>query len=96
MMVQYLALGKHLSKCVGIFVWTMEMANSLLNALLGYQFYFGTNAPEYQCHTLSQNPLPYHMLHACFPHVRSRIIQNVPYIYRNASCIVVYKDACSR
>ena len=48
MMVRYLALGKHSSKCVGIFVWTMEMANSLLNALSGYQFYFGTNAPEYQ------------------------------------------------
>ena len=26
----------------------MEMANSLLNALSGYRFYFGTNAPEYQ------------------------------------------------
>ena len=26
----------------------MEMANTLLNALSGYQFYFGTNAPEYQ------------------------------------------------
>ena len=25
-------------------MWTMEMANTLLNAL----FYFGTNAPEYQ------------------------------------------------
>ena len=48
MMVRYLALGKHSSERVGIFVWTMEMANSLLNALSGYQFYFGTNTPEYQ------------------------------------------------
>ena len=48
MMVQYLALGKHSSERVGIFLWTMEMANTLLNALSGYQFYFGTNAPEYQ------------------------------------------------
>ena len=47
-MVQYLALGKHSSEQVGIFLWTMEMANTLLNALSGYQFYFGTNAPEYQ------------------------------------------------
>ena len=47
-MVQYLALGKHLSEQVGIFVWTMEMANTLLNALSGYRFYFGANAPEYQ------------------------------------------------
>ena len=36
MMVRYLALGKHSSERVGIFVWTMEMANSLLNALSGY------------------------------------------------------------
>ena len=36
------------SEHVGIFVWMMEMANSLLNALLGYRFYFGTNALEYQ------------------------------------------------
>ena len=36
MMVRYLALGKHLSEHVGIFVWTMEMANTLLNALSGY------------------------------------------------------------
>ena len=48
MMVQYLALGKHLSERVGIFVWTMEMANTLLNALSGYRFYFGANTPEYQ------------------------------------------------
>ena len=48
MMVRYLALGKHSSEHVGIFVWTMEMANSLLNALSGYRFYFGTNVPEYQ------------------------------------------------
>ena len=33
---------------MGIFLWTVEMANTLLNALSGYQFYFGTNAPEYQ------------------------------------------------
>ena len=26
----------------------MEMANTLLNTLSGYQFYFGNNAPEYQ------------------------------------------------
>ena len=48
MMVQYLALGKHSSEQVGIFVSMMEMANTLLNALSGYQFYFGANALEYQ------------------------------------------------
>ena len=48
MMVQYLALGKHSSERVGIFVWTIDMANILLNALLGFQFYFGNNVPEYQ------------------------------------------------
>ena len=36
MMVRYLALGKHSSEQVGIFVWMMEMANTLLNALSGY------------------------------------------------------------
>ena len=29
-------------------MWTMDMANTLLNALSGIRFYFGNNAPEYQ------------------------------------------------
>ena len=48
MMVQYLALGKHSSERVGIFLWMVEMANTLMNALSGYQFYFGKDAPEYR------------------------------------------------
>ena len=48
MMVRCLALGKHSSEWVGLFVWTIKMANTLLNALSGFQFYFGNNAPEYQ------------------------------------------------
>ena len=48
MMVQYLVLGKHSSEWVGLFVWTIDMANTLLNMLSGFWFYFGDNAPEYQ------------------------------------------------
>ena len=48
MMVQYLVLGKHSSERVGLFVWTIDMANTLLNALSGFRFYFGNNAPQYQ------------------------------------------------
>ena len=77
MMVWYLALGKHSSERVGIFMWTMEMANSLLNALSGYRFYFGANAPEYQPVPLFVPPVEVPLdMHAEYAEAREDIIND--------------------
>ena len=43
-----MAVSKHANEPVGIFIWTMEMAWNLAQALSGYRYWFGRNAPEPQ------------------------------------------------
>ena len=51
--VEQAAISKHAEESVGIFIWTMEMAWNLAQALSGYKYWFGRNAPEPQ-----EVPLP--------------------------------------
>ena len=51
--IERAAISKHMDEPVGIFIWTMEMAWNLAQALLGYKYWFGWNAPEPQ-----EIPLP--------------------------------------
>ena len=44
--VERAAISKHAREPVGIFIWTMEMAWNLAQALSGYKYWFGQHAPE--------------------------------------------------
>ena len=44
--MEQLALSRRANDTVGFFVWTMEMAALLVNALGGYQVWFGKDALE--------------------------------------------------
>ena len=46
--IERAAVSKYANEPVGIFIWTMEMAWNLAQALSGYQYWFGWNAPEPQ------------------------------------------------
>jgi hypothetical protein len=54
--VQHLGYSKHASEQVGMFLWTVELANLLMNALLGYRTWYGATAPEYQHVPLATPP----------------------------------------
>ena len=48
MTVERVAVSRHAEERVGIFIWTMEMAWNLAQALSGYKYWFRWNAPEPQ------------------------------------------------
>ena len=44
--VEWVAVSRHANEPVGIFIWTMEMAWNLAQALSGYKYWFGQHALE--------------------------------------------------
>ena len=60
--VERAAVSRHANEPVGIFIWTMEMAWNLAQALSGYRYWFGRNTPEPQevpSPTLPEGLLPH-------------------------------------